>query len=159
MTFAIQRLNEGVRASVVAHFLALPMIDRSTRFGVGLAPTGITAYVDGIDFERDAVLGLHDDRLALVGVAHVACVDDLAEVGLSVLPAHRGRGVGSALFKRAIAHARSRCIPRLVMQFLSANVPIVRIARKFGMAIVGGGRDVEAYLTLQPAYRAAPGAS
>src|SRR5258708_37797677 len=86
MTFAIQRLNEGVRASLVAHFLALPMRDRSLRFGAALAPTVIAKYVDGIDFDRDAVLGLHDDRLALVGVAHVAFVDDLAEVGLSVLP-------------------------------------------------------------------------
>jgi GNAT superfamily N-acetyltransferase len=158
MTFAIQRLNEGVRASLVAHFLALPMKDRRLRFGAPLAPEVIAAYVDEIDFDRDAVLGLHDDRLALVGVAHLAFVDNLAEVGLSVLPAHRGRGVGSALFKRAVAHSRSRCIPMLFMQFLSGNVPIMRIARKFGMAIVAGGRDVNAYLELQPAYRAEPGA-
>jgi hypothetical protein len=40
------------------------------------------------------------------------------------------------------------------MQFLSGNVPIMRIARKFGMSIVAGGRDANAYLELQPAYRA-----
>jgi GNAT superfamily N-acetyltransferase len=156
VTFAIQRLNEDVRSSLLAHFLALPMRDRSLRFGVALAPTAIAAYVDGINFDRDTVLGLHDDRFELVGVAHVACVDDEAEVGLSVLPAHRGRGVGSALFKFAVVHARGRRIPRLFMQFLSGNVPIMRIARKFGMAIVAGGRDVSAHLALQPAHRAEP---
>lgn len=150
MTFAIRRLDESVRASLVTHFFALPMRDRCLRFGAALAPEVITTYVAGIDFGRDAVLGFHDDRLALAGVAHLAFVDDLAEVGLSVLPAHRGRGVGSALFKRAVAHARSHCIPRLFMQFLSGNVPIMRIARKFGMAIVAGGSDVNAYLELQP---------
>jgi GNAT superfamily N-acetyltransferase len=152
MTFAIQRLNEGVRASLVAHFLALPMRDRSMRFGAMLAPTVIATYVDGIDFDRDAVFGLHDNRLALVGVAHVAFIDDLAEVGLSVLPAHRRRGIGGALFKRAIAHARSRRIPRLFMQFLSANAPIMRIAQRFGMNIViGAGGSADAHLKLPPA--------
>jgi len=157
-SFAIQRLNEGVRASLLAHFLALPMQDRSLRFGAALAPAVIARYVDGIDFQRDEVLGLSDEALALVGVAHVAFVDDLAEVGLSVLPAHRRRGVGGALFKRAIARARNRCIPRIFIQFLSGNAPIMRIAQRFGMDIVGRGRDIGAYLRLHPAYRAAPGA-
>ena len=151
MTVAIHRLGDGARATLTAHFLALPMKDRRLRFGTSLAPRVIAAYVDGIDFDRDAVLGLHDDRLALVGVAHVAFVDDLAEVGLSVLPAHRRRGVGGALFKHAVAHARRRCIPRLFMQFISGNAPIMRIARRFGMDIVAGRRDVYAYLRLQRA--------
>jgi GNAT superfamily N-acetyltransferase len=156
MTFAIQRLNEGVRASLAAHFFALPMRDRCLRFGAALAPEIIAAYVAEIDFRRDAVLGLHDDRLALAGVAHVAFVDDLAEVGLSVLPAHRRRGIGGALFKRAIAHARRRRIPRLFMQFLSGNVPIMRIAQRSGMDIViGAGGIADAHLKLPPASPAA----
>ena len=157
-TFAIHRLNEGVRASLVAHFLSLPMRDRSSRFGAAVAPAGIAAYVNGIDFDRDAVLGVHDGSLALVGVAHIAFQDDLAELGLSVLPAHRRRGVGSALFKWALAHARNRNVPRLLMHFLSGNLPIMRIARKFGMAIVAGGCEVDAYLGLLPARRAEPDA-
>ena len=148
ITFAIRRLNEAARATLMTHFLALPVRDRCLRFGTALAPQVIAAYVEGIDFTRDAVFGLHDDRLMLVGLAHLACQDDLAEVGLSVLPAHRGRGVGSALFRRAVAHARFRCIPRLIMQFLSSNVPIMRIARRFGMSIVTAAGESSAHLEL-----------
>ena len=151
MSFAIQRLNEGIRTTLVAHFLALPMKDRCLRFGASLAPAVIAAYVDGIDFVRGAVFGVHDDRLALVGVAHMAIEDDLAEVALSVLPMHRGHGVGSALFKRAMAYARKRCIPRLFMLFRLENAPIMRIARRFGMRIVAGGGEARAHLNLQPA--------
>ena len=151
MTLAIQRLNEGIRATLVAHFLALPMKDRRLRFGTALAPAVIAAYVDGIDFIRGAVFGVHDDRLALVGVAHVAIEDDLAELALSVLPMHRGRGVGGALFKRAMVHARNRCIPRLFMVFRSENAPIMRIAQRFGMRIVARGGEARAHLQLQPA--------
>jgi GNAT superfamily N-acetyltransferase len=149
VTLATQRLNEGIRATLVAHFLALPMKDRRLRFGTALAPAVIATYVDGIDFIRGAVFGVHDDRLALVGVAHVAIEDDLAEVALSVLPMHRGRGVGSALFKRAVAHACNRCVPRLFMIFRSENAPIMRIAQRFGMRIVARGGEARAVLALQ----------
>jgi len=151
MTFAVERLNEGVRATIMAHFLALPMNDRRLRFGTALAPGAIAAYVDRIDFDHGGVFGVHDDRLDLVGVAHVAFEDDLAELGLSVLPAHRGRGVGGALFERAVAYARNRCIPRLFMHFLSENAPIVRIARRFHMHIVTRAGEADAHLNLPPA--------
>jgi GNAT superfamily N-acetyltransferase len=151
MTAAVQRLNEGVRATLVEHFLALPMKNRCLRFATSLAPRVIATYVDGIDFGRDAVFGVHDDHSALVGVAHVAFEDDLAELGLSVLPAHRGRGVGGALFNRAVAHVRDRCIPRLFLHCLSGNAPIMRIEQRFGMAIVEGAGGTDAHLKLPPA--------
>ena len=151
MTVAVQRLNDNARAAIVAHFLALPKEDRRLRFGSSLSPEGIAAYVDKIDFDRDAVFAVHDDRLALVGVAHVAFGDDLAELGLSVLPAHRGHGVGGVLFERAAAHARNRFIPRLFMHCLAENAPIMRIAGRFGMDIVTTTGDADAHLELPPA--------
>jgi GNAT superfamily N-acetyltransferase len=154
MNFAVQRLNEGIRATVVAHFLALPLKDRCLRFGMALAPTVIAAYVNKIDFGRDAVFGVRDDRDGLVAVAHVALVHDLAEVALSVLPAQRRRGIAGALFKRAVAHARSRRMPRLFMYFLSDNAPIMRIAQRFGMDIVAGYGNAVAHLELHRASQA-----
>jgi len=157
--FAINRLSESARATLARHFLALPVQDRSLRFGMALAPAVISAYVDQINLDRDAVLGVHDERNALVGVAHVAIEDDHAEVALSVLPAHRRRGIGSALFRRAIAHARIRRMPRLLMHYLTANVPIMRMAQKFGLVIVESGSDTDAFLELQPAPSTVLGAT
>lgn len=151
MNFAVQRLNEGIRIALAAHFVALPVNDRRLRFGSTLGPTGVDAYVDGIDFERDAVFGVHDDSLVLIGVAHLAFEDDRAELGLSVLPAYRGCGVGSALFERAVAHARSRRAPGLFMHCLWGNAPIMRIAQKFRMKIVASAGEADAHLELQPA--------
>jgi RimJ/RimL family protein N-acetyltransferase len=81
----------------------------------------------------------------------VAFGDDLAELGLSVLPAHRGRGIGGALFERAAAHARNRFIPRLFMHCLKENAPIMRLARRFSMDIVTDLGDADAHLALPPA--------
>jgi GNAT superfamily N-acetyltransferase len=150
VTFAVERLTEGARATMVAHFLALPMRDRTLRFGIALAPTVTTAYVAGIDLDRDAAFGVRDAQGALAGVAHLAYVDDVAELALSVLPAYRSSGIATALFERAAAHARARRVPMLFMHFLSGNVPVMRIAQKFHMDIFACGRDAEAYLKLSP---------
>lgn len=149
MPCVVERLNDDMRASLVAHFLALPLKDRSLRFGSAVSPTFVAAYVDGIDFERDLVFGVHDDRLAPVGVGHLAIEDDLAELALSVLPANRRRGIGSELFKRAVSEARARSIPSVCMHCLSGNAPVMRIAQRFGMDLITSEGDAAAYLKVQ----------
>jgi GNAT superfamily N-acetyltransferase len=151
VTFAIQRLDARSRAALKSHFLALPAGDRRLRFGASLVPERVAAYVDEIDFDRDAVFAAHDDRLALVGVAHVAFTGEHAELGLSVLPGHRGSGVGGALFERATTHARNRFVSSLFMHCLAENAPIMRMARRFDMAVVTESGDAEAHLALSPA--------
>ena len=153
-TIHVQRLNEGMRGELSVHSLALSTEDRRLRFGGPMAAEGIDHYVDGIDFERDAVFGVHDDRLALVGVAHVAFTDSLAELGLSVLSGHRDRGVGSALIERAVAHARNRSTRRLFMHCLRENAAIIHIAQKLDMDVVTAFGEADAHLELPQATAA-----
>ena len=147
----VQRLTEGTRTALAAHFLALSAEDRRLRFGASISAESIAAYVGGIDFARDAVFGVFDDELALVGVAHVAFRADAAELGISVLPDHRGRGAGRAIFGRAAEHARNRFVSRLFMHCLAENAAIMHIARTSGMVIVVEAGDADAHLALSPA--------
>src|SRR5436309_4528100 len=135
-TAEVQRLTEGGRAALATHFLALSPDDRRLRFGASLSAERLAAYVAEIDLGRDAVFGVFDDALELIGVAHVAFADDVAELGISVLPEYRGRGAGRALFARAAEHARNRFVPRLFMHCLAENAAIMHIARTSGMDIV-----------------------
>lgn len=151
MRYAIYRVDEESRATLEAHFLALSAVDRRLRFGKALAPEVIAAYVDRIDLGHDAVFGVRDAEHALVGAVHVAMADDHAELGLSVLAAHRRRGVGSALFQRAVSHARNRSVPKILMYCAADNLPIMRLVQKFGMDIASRGGDVVARLDLRPA--------
>ena len=153
-TIAVQRLDERARGALLAHFLALSAGDRGLRFGMALAPETIAAYVGGIDLAGDAAFGVQDETGMLVGAAHLAFARDLAEVGLSVLEAHRCRGIGTALFECAVTHARRRPTPRFIMHFHSGNAAIRRIARNIGMDIhVGTDGSAEAHLQLSPAVR------
>ncbi|MGE5171778.1 MAG: GNAT family N-acetyltransferase [Rudaea sp.] len=146
----MQRLQDTDRLRLVAHFLALPAKDRRMRFGTPLGTTGIAAYARAIDFARDAVFGVEDARRTLLGVAHVAFPGGDAEIGLSVVPLHRGLGLGMALFRHGLAHARRAGAGALVMRYLVENAAIVRIARAFGMRIVVAGGEADARLDLAP---------
>jgi GNAT superfamily N-acetyltransferase len=151
MTVHVQRLTEAARSKLREHFLRLPAEDVRLRFGSPLAPEAIVTYVDRIDFDVDAVFGVYDDALELCAVAHVAFGGDAAELGVSVLPGHRGIGLGSALFARAAEHARNRFVTRLFMHCLAENAPMMHIAKKSGMSICVDAGEADAFLKLPPA--------
>ncbi|MGH8721901.1 MAG: GNAT family N-acetyltransferase, partial [Burkholderiales bacterium] len=94
MPIVTRELPRLERAKFATHLRALGTEDRRLRFGLPLSDAAIDAYVARIDFGRDAVFGVFDDALQLAGAAHLARADAHAELGVSVLPAHRGRGIG-----------------------------------------------------------------
>ena len=146
----VKQLSSLSREALARHFLALPSEDHRLRFGRSMAPAAIREYVAGLDFDRDAVFGIFDDELELVGAAHVAPLADGAELGVSVLPGHRGQGVGSALFGRAHAYARNQLLRQLFMHCLAENKAMMHIARKAGMTIVTEAGEAAASLALAP---------
>ena len=66
----------------------------------------------------------------LVGRAGMFAVDDLArtgEVGLTLLPEHRGRGYGRDVLRVLLGYGfRSRNLHRVHLQTLASNVPALR---------------------------------
>jgi GNAT superfamily N-acetyltransferase len=132
------------------HFDELDADDVYLRFASALSREGRQRYVEGISFDRDAVFGVFADDLSLLGVAHLACLMDSAELGVSVLAPYRGHGIGNVLFKRAAVHARNLKIQQLFVNCLTQNAAMMHIARKNGMRVVVDHADAEAYLQLPP---------
>jgi RimJ/RimL family protein N-acetyltransferase len=157
----IRELGVSERPLFLEHLLSLGREDRYLRFGSPFSDLAIERYVAGIDWASDTVFGVFDDRLRLVAAGHFAPLppasnpqaDDLgrtAEFGLSVSDLARGRGLGTALFLRAAAHARNFGISSLFMHCLSENRAMMRIARKAGMDIRQTHGEADAYLALKP---------
>ena len=154
----IRELYARERPLFLKHLLRLGMEDRYLRFGSPLSDRAIEAYVDRIDFTVDTIFGVFDDRLRLAAAGHFAPIRPpagatmrrTAEFGLSVSSDGRGRGLGTALFLRAAAHARNFGISSLFMHCLSENRPMMRIARKAGMEIRQTHGEADAYLALEP---------
>lgn len=149
MTYSvIRQLIDADRWRLRPHLKALDANDRRLRFGVTLAESAIDRYVDTIDFETDAVLGVSDSAGQLIAVAHVAPVGEGAELGLSVHRGARGAGLGGALFEQAVAWARNRYLQRVFMHCLRENQAILHLARRHGMSISMDGSDSSAVLLL-----------
>lgn len=151
MNILVRELCRLDRASLEPHFLALRGEDRRLRFGAPLHDASVRAYIARINFERDAVFGVHDDVLNVIGAAHVARSGDHAELGVSVLVPHRDRGIGAALLARAHMRARNWGVGALFMHCLTENGAMMHLARKQEMRIVVEAGEADAWLKLPPA--------
>ena len=150
MQIVTRELRRLERPKLARHLRALEAEDRRLRFGLAVGDGAIDDYVARIDFGRDAVFGVFDGSLELAGAAHLARADAHAELGVSVLSAHRGRGIGAALLARAHGHARNWGIATLFMHCLTENGAMMHLAQKQGMRIVVESGEADAHLELPP---------
>jgi len=152
----IRPLRGRHRQKVLRHLLSLDEHDRYMRFGHHVNEDQIRAYVDGLDFGHDHLLGIFNRRLELIAFAHLALSIrprsfQTAEFGVSVMAHARGRGYGGRLFERAMTAARNQGITHLLVHALSENAPMIRIAQRAGAQIERHGPESEALLRLPPA--------
>lgn len=129
-----RELREDERQAFAAHLLALDAEDRRLRFGSTISDQRIADYVRRISLEHDAVFVVTDDELAIVAAAHLACSDEVAEIGLSVLSRVRGQGLGGALFERCITRARNLRLRALFSACLTENQTMAYLSRKHGLS-------------------------
>lgn len=146
----LERLGEDDRGAFAGHLRALDEADRRLRFGLAVDDDFIDRYVGRIDFSSDVVFGVRAGPGELVGVGHLVVQGRTSELGLSVLPKARGRGLGAAIFRFAAARAARAGAARLYMHFLTSNRAILSIARKAGMSIHSEAGEADAYLVVPP---------
>ena len=161
----VKALAERDRRRLLMHFLGLNESDRLLRFGTVLPDELVTRYVQMLNFGRDTVFGVYDNRFKLMGVGHLAFAprdalpvvrdattkERVAEFGVSVSSEARGMGIGTKLFQRAAIHCRNADVDTLYMHCLSSNRTMMHIAKKAGMDIERSYGEADAYLKLAPA--------
>lgn len=145
----IRKLHLHERPLFAGHLKRLPPPDRQFRFArASVDDAAIDRYVASVSAD-DLILGCFtEDRL--VGGAHLAFADDLAEVGLSVDPDMRTQGVGAELFRRSSHWARNRRVQRLYTLCQADNRAMIALAVKLGMKVHRESGTAEAFLPLDP---------
>jgi hypothetical protein len=152
----VRELHAGHRERIREHLLALGNEDRRLRFGMLASDSVINDYVDSLNFVRDSIFAVFDDKLEILGMAHLAYQEKnkqgtvTAEFGVSVSEDGRGLGVGTSLFKRASIHSRNTNVDVLYVHCLSSNSAMMHIARKAGMSVEFAYGEADAYLRLPP---------
>ena len=134
------------------HLLRLSPADRRLRFNFTANDAAIEAYVGKLTPPRDRVLAHFDDDLAVVGAVHIAfCREKAVELAFSVEPTHQGRGLGTALFSRAIVFVRNRGARSAHAYCIAENREMRRLARHAGMAVHVAAGEGEGLLNLPAA--------
>ena len=153
----VRELHAGHREEILQHLLQLGEDDRRLRFGTQTPDEVIHHYVERLDFNRDAIFGVFDLNLKLIGMAHLAYLPEVkgkahaAEFGVSVLPEGRSQGIGTALLQRSAVHSRNTNIQTLFVHCLANNMAMMHLAQKAGMSVEYAYGDADAYLKLLPA--------
>jgi RimJ/RimL family protein N-acetyltransferase len=153
----VRELHARHADQILQHFLQLNDEDRRLRFGTQTPDEVIARYVRGLDFNKDAIFGIFDLNLKLIGMAHLAYLPELkgqaraAEFGVSVLLKGRSQGFGTALLQRSAVHSRNTRIETLYVHCLTSNKAMMHLAQKAGMSIEYAHGDADAYLRLPPA--------
>lgn len=156
----VRELHETHRKDILAHLLKLDDADRRLRFGTQTPDEVIKQYVNDLNFKRDALFGIFDADLKLIGLAHLAYLPASkgqarsAEFGVSVLPEGRAKGLGTALLQRSAVHSRNTKVEILYVHCLSNNKAMMHLAQKAGMTVEYAYGDADAYLKLPPANSA-----
>ena len=150
MSLGARHLNASHQPVLLAHFLALSDRDSYLRFGGRLSTQAVEEYTQRIDYRSSTVLGIFGDELELLGVAHLCPQDRTVELGISVLPAYRRRGLGTLLLHRALGHARLIGASRLFMHCLAENAPLMRLATSAGAAISFTDGEADGFIDLPP---------
>jgi len=153
----VRELHAGHLEEILQHLLQLNDEDRRLRFGSQTPDEVIERYVRGLDFNKDAVFGIFDLDLKLIGMAHLAYLPEIkgharaAEFGVSVLSEGRAQGLGTALLQRSAVHSRNTRVETLYVHCLSNNKAMMHLAKKTGMSVEYAYGDADAYLKLPPA--------
>ncbi|MGZ8996033.1 MAG: N-acetyltransferase family protein [Rhodospirillales bacterium] len=131
------------------HLLRLSPADRRLRFGYAIEDTSVDAHLSGLSRPHDRILACFGDDLSIIGAVHIAfCGNKAAEFAFSVEACQRDRGIGTALFARAIIFARNRGVGSIHIHCLAVNREMRRLARHAGMEIVTADGESEGSLTL-----------
>jgi RimJ/RimL family protein N-acetyltransferase len=98
-------------------------IDRS------VAREGFESYLDS---NRRIHILAESDESQLVGELAIQADRTVADFGMMVASGWRGRGVGSALLRRAIDWATDHDCPKVALQVWPHNTTAIALYRKFG---------------------------
>lgn len=123
------------RRALEAHFAALSNADLSNRFCAAVKPEAVKEYLDQLSLTGVHSYGIYNHRLALVAACQLAGTAECLEVGISVVPAYRRKGLARALLHWSARYARARGFKALIIHSLADNVPMLSLARNFGMSV------------------------
>lgn len=139
------------RFALETHFAALGTEDLCNRFCHSVKPESVAKYLDQWSAAGIPSYGIFNPDRSLIAVGQLAQSEEELEVGLSVLPTYRCKGLALALLYRSASYARARGLKALSIHCLANNMPMLSLARRIGMTVEISSGEADGHLTLRAA--------
>lgn len=130
-------LGPGHRSACLLHVLALDANDRYQRFGLPMSDERVMAWAQQVRLDHGLWLGAWGPGdTGLLGLLQLAPTgtDAVHELALTVLPAARRQGMGTALLATALEGAHRPPPTTLVCEH--GHPAMVAMARRLGLSIL-----------------------
>jgi len=140
----IRKLYPTDLAAFREHLLRLDADTRHSRFGMGTSDQFVCDYAERCFALAGVTFGYFEDGM-IRGAAELRDMGhdgQDGEAAFSIENGWRGRGLGTALFKRVIRAARNRRMKRLYASCLTHNRAMQALARKFEAELTFDSGDV-----------------
>ena len=152
---AMRPLDSSEYHDYADHLKMLDKTDRYLRFSKVVEDEWIDRFVEGVIRDRNSVIIAHyDPHLSLDGAAHVCLVERngqrYVDMGLSVVPQARHRGIGYHLLQRGLLWARNRGGARLWSVCATDNLDMQLLAQEYNMKFSTFNNSIEAMIESQP---------
>jgi RimJ/RimL family protein N-acetyltransferase len=148
--FTVRPISGDDKAALAAFFERLSEESRRRRF-LGPKPSlsrRDLAFLTEVDQRRHVAIVALDPAGAIVGVGRYATwanEPDRAELAFAVADEWHGRGIGSALGERLVAHARATGLAVLTGSTFALNAPAKALLARLGFVPTGIASGVAEY--------------
>lgn len=144
MSLIIEKVRPEDAAALLEYLRAVGGESDNLTFGAEGLPATVEEEADFLRREGEnpknlMLVAWEDGRM--VGNAHLGALarrmSHRASLGITVRKAAWGRGIGSAIMERLIAHAREQGVEIIELEVRSDNTPAIRLYEKFGFQKIG----------------------
>ncbi len=144
MSFSIEKARPEDAAALIEYLRVVGGESDNLTFGAEGLPATVeeeTACLEKSAADTRSVILLAKEDGEIIGDGHIEAfsrrLSHRAGLGITVRKAAWGRGVGTAIMERLIAHAREQGIEIIELQVRSDNARAIRLYEKFGFVKIG----------------------
>lgn len=144
MSLIIEKARPGDAAALLEYLKAVGGESDNLTFGAEGIPATLEeeeTFLQKQAAQTRNVMLLAQENGEIVGDGHIEAfsrrMSHRAGLGITVRKRAWGRGIGSALMERLIAHAREQKIEIIELQVRSDNARAIRLYQKFGFVKIG----------------------
>lgn len=144
MSFSIEKARPEDAAALIDYLRVVGGESDNLTFGAEGLPATVeeeTAFLEKSAADTRSVILLAKEDGEIIGDGHIEAfsrrLSHRAGLGITVRKAAWGRGVGTAIMERLIAHAWEQGIEIIELQVRSDNTRAIRLYEKFGFVKIG----------------------